>query len=662
MQSRTLYQALCILVGTALVALLCYFKPVTLEKLDLAEYDWYMLRHATDTSRSSVLVVDIDDASLKKYGQWPWSRRYIANILRVISDNGALSVALDFSLFEADRTSPKNILRSLRKGGCPEADLDGVPEALMDHDLLLAKAGLNSPAVMGMRLGDYLPVTDPPRGVRIRLIGEAIKENPPRFPSYPSMLRPLPILQDVIPEGFLNGRRDVDGLTRRTFSLAEAGGVVYPGLTLRTLLRALNANIISMRRTMFGLRACVGGRFFYISEDGTIPIPFHKQLGRQRTVSAGKILDGTYDPGQFRDKIVFIGSSADRGMGQYPTPLDDHTPRMEAHASLVDGILSGEIRNIVSNRHPLQFLLIACMGLVSGVGVLRLRPLTAPLLPLFLIIGCHVAAEVCYVRGMWITPLWASLSCIVNALLPILLRTAFSEHDRLRIRRMFGQYVSPDVVSRIVDQGAEGLNGEQRNITVLFTDLRGFTTISEMLTPQQVVGLLNRYFTPMTELVRNNGGTLDKYIGDALMAFWNAPLETEHHTLRAVDTALQMQKTLESMNAELRRDFGVSLNMGVGIHVGMAAVGNIGSRNLTSYTAVGDTVNIASRLEGLCREYNVSIVVSDAVMQACAGRAKGAYLDSVRVKGRNAGIGVWSITGLDAVRPAGTGPVAAAGA
>ena len=197
---------------------------------------------------------------------------------------------------------------------------------------------------------------------------------------------------------------------------------------------------------------------------------------------------------------------------------------------------------------------------------------------------------------------------------------------------------------------------------MLFTDLRGFTTISEMLTPQQVVGLLNRYFTPMTELVRNNGGTLDKYIGDALMAFWNAPLETEHHTLRAVDTALQMQKTLESMNAELRRDFGVSLNMGVGIHVGMAAVGNIGSRNLTSYTAVGDTVNIASRLEGLCREYNVSIVVSDAVMQACAGRAKGAYLDSVRVKGRNAGIGVWSITGLDAVRPAGTGPVAAAGA
>ncbi|MCR5563244.1 MAG: adenylate/guanylate cyclase domain-containing protein [Desulfovibrio sp.] len=660
MQSRTLHQALCILVGTALVALLCFFRPAALEKLDLAEYDWYMLRHATDTTSSSVLVVDIDEDSLKKYGQWPWSRRHIANILRVISDNGALAVALDFALFEADRTSPKNILRSLRRGGCPEADLDGVPEALMDHDLLLAKAGLNSPAVMGMRLGDYPPVTDPPRGVRIRLIGENIKENPPQFPTYPSMLRPLPVLQDIIPEGFLNGRRDADGLVRRTFSLAESGGIIYPGLTLRTLLRALNANIISMRRTMFGLRACVGGRFFYISEDGTIPIPFHRQLGTRRTVSAGKILDGTYAPGQFRDKIVFIGSSADRGMGQYPTPLDDHTPRMEAHASLLDGILSGEIRNILSNRHPCQFLLILLTGIVSGVGVLRLRPLMAPVLPLLLVIGCHVGAEVCYAKGMWISPLWASLSCIVNALLPILLRTAFSEHDRMRIRRMFGQYVSPAVVSRIIDQGTEGLDGEQRNITVLFTDLRGFTTISEMLTPQQVVSLLNRYFTPMTELVRNNGGTLDKYIGDALMAFWNAPLETEQHTLLAVETALQMQKTLEGMNSELRRDFGVSLNMGVGIHVGMAAVGNIGSQNLTSYTAVGDTVNIASRLEGLCREYNASIIVSDAVMQTCAGRAKGTYLDSVRVKGRNAGIGVWSITDLAPFRPAVIGTPAAA--
>ncbi|MBE6442390.1 MAG: adenylate/guanylate cyclase domain-containing protein [Desulfovibrio desulfuricans] len=651
MHSRTLLQALCIFAGTALVALLCFSRPAMLEKLDLAEYDWFMLRHATDSSRSSVLVVDIDEPSLEKYGQWPWSRRHLAHILRTITDNGGRAVALDFPLFEEDRTSPKNILQALWKGGCPEAVLEGVPDVLMDHDALMARAVRNCPAVMGMQLGDFPPVKDAPMGVHVRLLGEAIQKNPPQFPAFPSLLRPLPAFRGLASEGFLNGHRDVDGRIRRTFSLAESGGVIYPGLTLRTLLRSFNANIITMRRTMFGLRACIAGRFFFVAEDGTIPIPFHKQLGRKRTLSAGKLLDGTYDPRMFKDKIVFIGSSADRVMGQFSTPLDDHTPRMEAHASLVDGILSGEIRTIVSNRHPFQYLLILGVGLVSGVGVLRLRPWMAPLLPLFLIVACHIGASICYAGGLWFSPLWASLSAVVNALLPIVLRTGFSEHDRLRIRRMFGQYVSPDVVSRIIDQGTDGMGGEQREITVLFTDLRGFTSISEMLTPQQVVALLNRYFTPMTELVRRSGGTLDKYIGDALMAFWNAPLDTEHHTLLAVDTALQMQKTLEDMNAELRRDFGVSLIMGVGIHVGMAAVGNIGSRNLTSYTAVGDTVNIASRLEGLCREYNVTIVASDAVMQACEGRAQGSYLDSVRVKGRSGGIGVWSITGLAPVRP-----------
>ncbi len=657
MQSRTLLQALCILTGTFLVGLLCFWQPVLLKKLDLAEYDWFMLRHATDTDRSSVLVVDIDEPSLKKYGQWPWSRRHIATILRTITDNGGLAVALDFSLFEEDRTSPKNILQELRKGGCPEAVLDGVPEALMDHDALLARAAQNSPVVIGMQLGNFPPVKDPPKGVRLRLFGEAIKKNRPQFPSYPSMLRPLPVLQGRVAEGFLNGRRDVDGRTRRNFALAESGGIIYPGLTLRTLMRSLNANIITMRRTFFGLRACIGGHFFFVAEDGTIPIPFHKHLDGKRTLSAGKVLDGTYDPHVFRDKIVFIGSSADRGMGQLSTPLGDRTPRMEAHASLVDGILSGEIRTLVGNRHPLQYLLILGVGLVSGVGVLRLRPWMAPVLPLVLMVACHVGAQICYAHGLWFSPLWASLSAVVSALLPIILRTAFSEHDRLRIKRMFGRYVSPDVVTRIIDHGAEGIDGEQRELTVLFTDLRGFTTISEMLTPHQVVALLNRYFTPMTDLVRSSGGTLDKYIGDALMAFWNAPLDTDHHTLLAVKTALQMQATLENMNAELRKEFGVSLHMGVGIHVGPAAVGNIGSQNLTSYTAVGDTVNIASRLEGLCRQYNVTIVASDAVMQACAGQVEGVYLDSVRVKGRHGGFGIWSITGLVSDRPAASGSI-----
>lgn len=645
MRSRTLLLILCLFIGIVFVSSLCFFRPAVLEKLDLAEYDAFMLQYIPGVSRDAVVIVDADAASIKTYGQWPWSRRHIAHLLRIIADNGALAIGLEFPLFEEDRTSPKNLLQALRQGGCPEATLGGVPDALMDHDALLAQAFKRCPVVMGMQLDTALPVLEAPMGVHIEQTGDSIQRYPPHFPAYASVMQPLTVYRGLATQGFLNGHLDVDGRIRRTFSIAIGQGYTYPGLTLCTLLRALHTNAITLERDALGLRATIGLHSFFVDEDGTIPIPFHQQH-KIRTISAAKLLDGTYDPQFFKDKIVFVGSSADRMLGQFPTPLGDNTPRMEAHATLVDGILTDAIRTLVHHRHPLHYVVIAAVGLISGIGVLRLRPWAAALLPILLAAGCHLNAACCYANGFWFSPLWGSLSALVNTILPIVLRTAFSEHDRTRIRRMFGQYVSPDVVARIVEQGMEGIHGEQRKITVLFTDLRGFTTISEMLTPQQVVALLNCYFTPMTELVRKNGGTLDKYIGDALMAFWNAPLDTPDHTALAVYTALQMQTTLNTMNAKLQREFGVSLAMGVGIHVGMAAVGNIGSQDLTSYTAVGDTVNIASRLQDLCRHYGVSIVASDAVMKACHGRAQGVWLDEVRVKGRNTSIGIWSVTGL----------------
>jgi adenylate cyclase len=222
-------------------------------------------------------------------------------------------------------------------------------------------------------------------------------------------------------------------------------------------------------------------------------------------------------------------------------------------------------------------------------------------------------------------------------------RFRLSEKDKRRIRNIFSHYVSPEVVARIVDRGEASLRGEQRELTVMFTDLRGFTSLSEKLTPVQVVTLLNRYFTPMTALVRESGGTLDKFIGDALMAFWNAPLDVPGHPDRAVRAALAMQQSLAGLNTELQRDFGLTLRMGAGIHTGQAHVGNMGSDDLTNYTAVGDTVNLASRLEGLCSRYGVTLVTSGETASRCGEGLVLRELARLRVKGRAEPVDVFTV-------------------
>ena len=209
------------------------------------------------------------------------------------------------------------------------------------------------------------------------------------------------------------------------------------------------------------------------------------------------------------------------------------------------------------------------------------------------------------------------------------------------MRRAFSRYVSPEVVKQISKRQGDLLAGENRELSILFTDIRGFTSLSESLSPQDVVQLLNRYFTPMTAIVRSRSGTLDKFIGDALMAFWNAPLDVPGHPALAVDAALCMQEQLEALNSEIEASFGIRLAMGAGIHTGQAYVGNMGSDDLINYTLIGDNVNLASRLEGLCKRYGVPVVVSEHTMQGCGDAFSFVHLDVLRVKGKTRPVSIY---------------------
>jgi len=258
-----------------------------------------------------------------------------------------------------------------------------------------------------------------------------------------------------------------------------------------------------------------------------------------------------------------------------------------------------------------------------------------------------------FAQGLFLSPLYGLLT--VTALGGSLLVVRFWQEEKQKrlLRGIFSRYVSPEVVKRVIQTAGQTsgrtttrtaddlMAGEERNLSVMFTDIRGFTSLSEMLTPQEVVTLLNRYFAPMTTLVRKHSGTLDKFIGDALMAYWNAPLEVPDHPVKAVETALSMQEALPALNEQLQIDLGLEVHIGVGVHTGSVFVGNMGTADFINYTVVGDGVNLASRLEGLCPQYGVGIVISGETKDACGDAFAFQYLDIIRVKGKTQPVTVY---------------------
>jgi adenylate cyclase len=371
-----------------------------------------------------------------------------------------------------------------------------------------------------------------------------------------------------------------------------------------------------------------------VSPQGAMRVPFRGPRKTYPYFSAGEVLRRQVAPQDLRGKVVFVGTSSPGLLDIRATPLDQFYPGVEVHAAALDAMLSGNALSVPPWTPAVQALGIAATGILSTIlfGFARPKiylPMAAGLIAAAIIISRHLFA-----RGLFVSPLYFILTAALLGSFLLLLRFWQEEQQKLHLRNVFSRYVSPEIVKRITRTRGDLFAGEERELSIMFTDIRGFTSISEKLSPRQIVALLNRYFTPMTALVLEHGGTLDKFIGDALMAFWNAPLDVAQHQAQAVETALLMQEKLLLLNEELDAEFGINIRIGAGIHSGPAYVGNMGSRDRVNYTLIGDSVNLASRLEGLCPHYGVGVVVSAGAMQACGDTFAFRYLDTIRVKGK----------------------------
>jgi len=636
----------------AAVALLFFWQPFLVRQVENRVYD-ALLRAVTPGTPSPLpVIVDIDERSLDRMGQFPWPRYHIARLVDAINRDAPAAIALDLLFTAQDRTSIGRLEADLAATFGITPSLANVPENLRDNDPLLAEALASAPAVLaGFMLFDSPVGKNDPNTVRrfspVVMREKGAPELDAVLPVAQAMQAPVPVLAGVSRTGFINISLGRDGIWRHTPLFARLNGRTYANFALEASLLALNVRSPVLKVGANGVRELMLGEHGSIplQEGGLVPLFFR---GPQRVypyVSAVDVLDGNCEPGMFGGKIVFVGTSAAGLRDQRTTPFDAVYPGVEGHAVLADMILSKRYLHFPEDTRVVQLAAIFAVGFLAALVLLRLSPLP--------FLGAALAAGLCIAYGCWwfleyrhlyVSPLYMLATLMLSSLGSAAFRFWFEETQKRRIRGAFSRYVAPEVVNAIVKNPAVlGLSGEERMLTILFADLVGFTSAAEKMAPETVVAVLNRYFTPMTAIIHTHQGTFDKFIGDAIMAFWNAPLDVPDHAARGVATALDMRKTLTSLNQSLDKEFGLTLNIGLGLHTGLARVGNMGSATLMDYTVIGDNVNLAARLEGLTRHYGLFGLTTGSTAQAATGPFVFFPVDTVRVKGRQEALELFSM-------------------
>jgi len=606
-----------------------------------------------------VRVVAIDDESLARHGQWPWSRDLLAALVDRLRDYGAAAIAFDVIFPEPDRSSPAALVHQLPPGAARDAlEAALASGALLDNDQRFAVAIAAAPVVLGFAMTTDATTQQVERKSGLSFVGESPLPYVWRFPG---TLGSLPLLAAAAAgQGSFTVIKDGDGTIRRIPVIMAAGETIHPSLPAEALRVAQGArNIIVKVSGSVDAEASGGATGVQAVRIGKVTVEtvpsgelWLYDTGPQaaRFLPAWQVLDGSADAALLAGNVVFVGSTAVGLFDAHATPLAGQAPGVEQHAQAVEQMLTQSFLSRPLWAEPAE------IGAVAGIGFLVLlcfvirrvgAAWAAGLGFLLVAAGLGAAWYAFTVEHFLLDPLTPSaVGLLVYATAGI---TGFLESERQKreVRLAFGQYVSPEVVARIAANPTKvKLGGEARELTLLFCDVRGFTTLSEKLDPQALTRLINRFLTEMSDALLASGGTIDKYMGDCVMGFWNAPLDVPDHPARACAAVLDMRHRLTRLNEALAAEGegGLTLGVGIGVNSGTCSVGNMGSAQRLAYTAVGDNVNLASRLEGLTRLYGVDCLVSEATT---LGAPDFTFLevDSIRVKGRVQPVTVFALLG-----------------
>ena len=660
MSSRSLlWRALrvALLLGALVVAIAHaagYLPLRFVSQLDLAIADARVRALMPGTLDARIVIVDVDEKSLAEVGRWPWGRAQMAALTdELFTRQQAAVVGFDMLFAEPDSDAALPVLERLANE-LPElaARLPGWRTEL-DHDLRFARALSGREAVLGYYLtsdrgGRQTGALPAPAFDAALLQGRGAAFT--RWDGYAANIDVL--ARAAASAGYFNFAPDADGLVRSLPLLAQLGKEHHEALALAVFRRFTGAPRVLPVFAGSGGGALVsvvleqdGGRHAIpVDEHARVRVPFRGAGGPGggsfEYVSASDVLKGRMPAAHLAGKLVLIGSTAPGVYDQRATPVAAVFPGVEVHANLLSGLLDARVPVQPDWAGGYEILLLLLIAAALTAGLPRLRAARAAQLTALLIVVLVAMNLWAYgARGL-VLPLAAPLLLVLLIYLGTTVWGYIVEsRSRRSLARLFGTYVPPELVKEMArDPARYDMRAENRELTVMFCDMRNFTQVSERLAPEELRGLVNRFFSSMTAAIRAQRGTLDKYIGDAIMAFWGAPLPDAEHALHAVQAALAMAQRLHALNDELRERGLPQIGVGIGLNTGLVCVGDMGSDMRRSYTVMGDAVNLASRIEALTRHYGVDVLAGEATAQAThnadTAGLRWVEVDRVRVKGK----------------------------
>lgn len=613
------------------------FSPGILRSFDDRMRDAYFLYRGEMPNGGSVVIVDIDEASLRALGQWPWSRDKLSKIIENLTSAGVAVIGIDAVFAEEDRASPSLIAKKLN-----------LKENLQDYDLQFANTLANSPVILGYGF-DLVDEDGDKRAPKIpAILIEKNKKEDFAIKALGATLNIEPIQNAGYSSGFFNVIPDSSGMIRSVPLVISFDDVLYPSLALEIARVVSGEKKIFINYDELGIEnISIGQTVIPTDVIGGITVNYRGGFKNFKYLSAKDIYDGEFNADEVEGKIVLIGTSA---IGLYDlrtTPFDSAFAGVEVHANAIDNILSGDFIYKPSYADGVTVILVVFSSFLIVFSVTSMN-FYGKILTFF-------AASFLYVWGSYYALFHEGI--ILNILFPLAaISLAFvttlafdyfySIKSERAIRAKFASKVSKSVMDDILkNTNGNELSIKNKEVTIFFSDIRGFTSISEKLGAKELIALLNRYMQPMSEIIIKNQGTIDKFIGDAVMAYWNAPLDTQNHADLAVKSALEQFEALKILNSQLEKENLPQISIGIGINTGEVIVGEMGCEIRSDYTVIGDAINLGSRLESLCKFYGSNLNISNFTKERLKEKYIFRFLDLVRVKGKNEPVEIWRVLG-----------------
>ena len=628
-------------IAIAVISVGTYMQlPKSLESIDGTLRDYMFIVRGEKPQSDQVVVLDIDEKSLGSLGQWPWSRNKVAQIVDNLNAAQVAVIGFDIVFAEYDNSSPHKVLK----------ELNIKQENIPNYDEIFAQAVVNSPTILGytFQLEDekYIKTKSPELSAifieRNRQLADEM------LIKAKGTILNIPILQDnAYSSGFFNNVPDPSGIIRSVPLIIRYEEQIYPALALEIIRAISGQNKVYINYDEIGVKDISIGDFFIPTDrHGKILVNFRGKEKTFKYISAVDVYNNDFNKKDIEGKIVLVGTSAAGLLDLRATPFESVFPGVEVHANVIDNILTGDFLEKPAFLDGVNVVLIIFLSIFS-VLLVTYSPFWANpfIAAILIIIELVLLYYMLFTKGLVLNIFFPIMTTALATVAATLLDYFYEIKQEEAIKKKFASKVSKEVMDSLLKNMDEGgFDAMDKEITIMFSDVRGFTNISEaMPSARALIDFLNRYMTPMTDIIIDEKGTVDKYIGDAIMAYWNAPGDVDDHADRALTATVRQIEYLKPLNEELSAENLPYVDIGIGLNTGVATVGEMGSEQRSDYTCIGDAINLGARLESLCKSYGARIIISEYVKAALKKTYQMRNLDLVTVKGQTKPVEIFEV-------------------